>query len=335
MKEYLSNGNSYEKTSIISTKEDVILLSEMIRIRQIEEAIAFRYKEDEMKTPVHLMIGQEATVVAACSQMTREDKVFCSHRTHGVYLAKGGDVKAMMLELYGRVGGCSGTRGGSMHLIDKKVGIDGVSAIVGGIVPIATGASFAHKGKNILTTVFFGDAAIEEGVVSESFNMAALWKLPIVFFCENNFYSVCTPLHQRQLQESLIEKARAQGVYSIKIDGNNVYEVMAAVKEAKDRALKGEGPTFIEAVVYRWLAHGGSEDDTWTGYRTENEVKNWKNICPIKTFEKFLLKHKVITQEEIQELWRSEKERIDRLIEEVRKAPIPDVSEVLEYVYAK
>src|SRR5687768_15795491 len=181
------------------------LFRDMLRIRIIEEEIERRYSEDQMKTPIHLVIGQEATSVGCCAALTREDLLYSSHRTHGNYLAKGGDLRAMLSEMYCRANGCAGSRGGSMHLIDKSVGMAGTSAIVGGAVPIATGAALAAqmKGERHVTTVFFGDAATEEGVLSESLNFAALKRLPIVFFCENNFYSVQSPLWTRQPEREI------------------------------------------------------------------------------------------------------------------------------------
>jgi len=164
----------------------------MLRIRLIELEIEKQYHLDQMKTPIHLVIGQEATSVGACAALTNEDHLYSTHRTHGNYLAKGGNLRAMMAEMYCRKSGCVASRGGSMHLIDKSVGMMSTSAIVGGIIPIATGAALAAqlKGEKRATVVFFGDAATEEGVTYESLNFAALKNLPIIYFCENNFYSV-------------------------------------------------------------------------------------------------------------------------------------------------
>lgn len=329
-------GHGYQDYKGKSQSADMQLLRQMVRIREIELALASRYHEDEMKTPIHLMVGQEATVVGACAAMEIQDKVYLSHRTHGPYLAKGGDLHRMVAELYGKVAGCSGSRGGSMHLIDKSVGVDGASAIVGGIVPIATGAALASQrlGTSNLTTVFFGDAAMEEGVLAESLNMAALWKLPVLYFCENNYYSVCTPLHKRQAPVSLAGKAAAFGVPTVKVDGNNIYAVRSAVAEARARALRGEGPSFIEAQVYRWLAHAGATDDTSTGYRTQQEVDSWKTVCPIQLFREFLIDEKVVTEKAFTG-WQNETRReMQQLMEQVRQEPYPDRKTLLQHVYA-
>ena len=178
------------------------LLFGMLRIRRVEEAIADRYVEQEMRCPTHLCIGQEAIAVGVCDVLERKDKVFSNHRAHGHYLAKGGDLSAMIAELYGRVTGCCGGRGGSMHLIDLDAGVMGTTPIVGGTIPVATGSAWASalQKRGEVTVVFFGEGCFEEGVMHESLNFAALHKLPIVFICENNEFSVYTPLSLRQPQ---------------------------------------------------------------------------------------------------------------------------------------
>lgn len=329
-------GHGYKNHHGQAHADDKKLLRQMVRLREIELALASRYHEDEMKTPIHLMVGQEASVVAACAAMKAEDKVYLSHRTHGPYLAKGGDLHRMVSELYGRVDGCSASRGGSMHLIDKSVGVDGASAIVGGVIPIAGGAALAAKQlkKSQLTTVFFGDAAMEEGVAAETLNFAALWKLPMLFFCENNYYSVCTPLHKRQPPISLAEKAKAFGVPAVSVDGNNIYAVREAVALSRERALRGEGPSFIEAKVYRWLAHAGASDDTQTGYRTMDEVNEWRASCPILLLSDFLTQEKLLHEGELLS-WQSEiQQEMCILMEKVRQEPFPSSATLLHHVYA-
>ena len=266
------------------------LFRDMLRIRLIEEEIERRYSEDQMKTPIHLVIGQEATSVGCCAALTRQDLLYSSHRTHGNYLAKGGDLRAMLSEMYCRANGCVGSRGGSMHLVDKSVGMAGTSAIVGGAVPIATGAALAAdiKGERHVTTVFFGEAATEEGVLSESLNFAVLKQLPIIFFCENNFYSVQSPLWTRQPARELWKWAQGYGITSVRVDGMNVLAVYEATREAVARARTGGGPTFIEAPCYRFRAHGGSGDDTKTGYREMEERSSWDAYDPIALHFQYL-----------------------------------------------
>src|SRR5687767_6578882 len=262
----------------------------MLRIRRIEEEIERRYHQDQMKTPIHLVIGQEAAAVGCCSALKQTDLVYTSHRTHGAYLAKGGDLGRMLCEMHCRVNGCVGSRGGSMHLIDKSVGMAGTSAIVGGAVPIATGAALAAKMKrdDRVVVVFLGDATTEEGVTSESLNFAALKKLPVVFFCENNFYSVQSPLATRQPPRDIRAWAEAHGMPAVSVDGVNVLAVHDAVRGAVARARAGDGPAFVEVAVYRFRAHGGAGDDSKTGYRSEAERIAWEAVDPLPLFGKYL-----------------------------------------------
>jgi pyruvate dehydrogenase E1 component alpha subunit len=262
----------------------------MLRIRRIEEEIEARYKQDLMKTPIHLVIGQEATSVGACAAMRQTDLLYSSHRTHGNYLAKGGDLKGMLSEMHCRANGCAGSRGGSMHIIDKAAGMAGTSAIVGGAVPIAVGAALAAQRlrQDHIVMVFLGDATTEEGVCSESLNFAALHRVPVVFFCENNFYSVQSPLYVRQPGRVIHQWAATYDMPSVEVDGMNVLAVKAAAQVAVDRARAGGGPTFIEAPVYRYRAHGGSGDDSKSGYRDVAEREAWEAVCPVKMFGEYL-----------------------------------------------
>ena len=275
----------------------VELFRRMLRIRLIEEEIERRYPQDQMKTPIHLVIGQEATAVGCCAALRVSDLAYSSHRTHGVYLAKGGDLRAMLSEMHCRANGCAGSRGGSMHLIDFGVGMAGTSALVAGSVPIATGAALAAKMQRAdrVIAVFFGEAATEEGVVSECLNFAALKRLPIVFFCENNFYSVQSPLAGRQpASRELDHWAESHAMPAMRIDGMNVLEVYEAAKQAVARAKEGGGPTFIEARVYRFRAHGGAGDDSKTGYRDVAEREAWEKACPVEGFYGLLEKEKIL-----------------------------------------
>ena len=268
----------------------VALYRSMLRIRRIEEEIERRYHQDQMKTPIHLVIGQEATAVGCCAALRQTDLAYSSHRTHGAYLAKGGDLKSMLSEMHCRANGCAGSRGGSMHLIDKCVGMAGTSAIVGGAVPIAAGAALAAqvKGEDRVVVVFLGDATTEEGVTSETLNFSALKKLPVVFLCENNFYSVQSPLATRQPPREIHRWAAAHHVPAVVVDGVNVLAVYEATKAAVERARAGEGPTFLEAPVYRLRAHGGAGDDSHTGYRDVAERQSWEKFCPVALFGEYL-----------------------------------------------
>jgi acetoin:2,6-dichlorophenolindophenol oxidoreductase subunit alpha len=313
------------------------LYRSMLRIRIIEEEIEKRYHEDQMKTPIHLVIGQEATSVGCCAALTDTDLLYSSHRTHGNYLAKGGDLKAMLSEMFCRENGCAGSRGGSMHLIDKQVGMAGTSAIVGGAIPIATGAALAAKmqGAGHLSVVFLGEAAAEEGVTSESLNFAALKQLPMIYFCENNFYSVQSPLVTRQHPgRSLWKWAATYGLSSVHVDGTNVLAVFEAAKVAVKRAREGGGPTFIEAPVYRFRAHGGAGDDSKTGYRDIAEREAWEPYCPIKTYHEFLAAAGLIDDKDRRQMESEIQDEMIKALDHATNSPNPVEADLYRNVYA-
>ena len=266
------------------------LLRSMLRIRRVEEALADRYAEQEMRCPMHLCIGQEAIAVGVCAALSTKDVVFSNHRAHGHYLAKGGNLNAMVAELYGRSTGCCGGRGGSMHLIDPDAGFLGSTPIVGGTVPLAVGSAWASslRQSGQITVVFFGDGCFEEGVVHESMNFAMLHKLPVIFVCENNKFSVYTRLNERQPERPIYRLAEAHGMAAYTGDGNNVDEVLAISRTAVDLARQGQGPQFIELHTYRWREHCGPDFDDGLNYRTAQEIDAGMNSCPIANYIKKL-----------------------------------------------
>lgn len=313
------------------------LYREMLRIRRVEEFIEGRYHEDQMKTPIHLVIGMEASSVGSCAALDKTDSLYCGHRTHGQYLAKGGDLKRMMAEFFCRSTGCAGSRGGSMHLLDKTVGMEGSSAIVGGAVPIATGMALAIQMKREARVValYFGDAATEEGVVWESLNFAVLRKLPVLFICENNFFSVCSPLENRQPPGVEIwKKAESFGVEARVVDGTNVLAVYEATVSAKKRALAGGGPSFIETRSYRWRGHGGAGDDSKTGYRDPEEVRVWEKVCPIATFEEVLSSKKVLDSTMIATMEDEIRREFDEAFQFGLTGPDPSPTDLYTHVYS-
>lgn len=309
----------------------------MLRIRRIEEEIARRYHEDQMKTPIHLVIGQEGTAVGCAATLRHTDLVYSSHRTHGAYLAKGGDLKAMLCEMHCRENGCAGSRGGSMHLIDKDAGMAGTSAIVGGAVPIGTGAALAAqmKGEDRVVVVFLGDATTEEGVTSESLNFAALKRVPVIFFCENNFYSVQSPLATRQPERNIRAWAAAHQVPAVRVDGMNVLEVYQATRTAVERARSSGGPTFIEAPVYRFRAHGGAADDSATGYRSEAERQAWELVCPIAMFGEYLTNAGILDSKTVKEMEHAITAEIAEAFAFALASPFPTENDLYRYVYAE
>ncbi|MBI1395547.1 MAG: thiamine pyrophosphate-dependent dehydrogenase E1 component subunit alpha [Betaproteobacteria bacterium] len=312
------------------------LLRDMIRIREIEEEIERRYHQDQMKTPIHLVIGQEAASVGFCSALTRDDLLYSGHRTHGAYLAKGGDLRAMLCEMHCRINGCAGSRGGSMHLIDKSVGMAGTSAIVGGAVPISAGAALAlkMKGSDRLAAVFLGDAATEEGVVAETLNFAALKRLPLVFLCENNFYSVQSPLFTRQPVRDIHKWAASHGVESVQVDGMNVLDVHDATAAAVERARHGGGATFIEAIVYRYRAHGGAGDDSKTGYRSLEEVREWERVDPVTTYGEFLKERRLVSEDDVAQMHAESRREVGEAFEFALASPEPTEKDLYTHVYS-
>jgi TPP-dependent pyruvate/acetoin dehydrogenase alpha subunit len=264
------------------------LFYEMLRIRRIEEAIAARYTEQEMRCPVHLSIGQEAVAVGVCQNLLNSDYVVSGHRAHAHYLAKGGDLSRMMAEIYGKKTGCCHGHGGSMHLTDLEHGFVASTPIVGGSIPVGVGLALASKMKkeSRITTIFFGEGATEEGVWAESLNFAALKKLPVLFVCEHNFYSVYSPMNVRQPEgRERVAIAKAHGIYTDSGDGNNIDEVMSKTAEAVAHIRSGKGPAFVEFVTYRYREHCGPHFDNHIGYRTEEEAALWESRCPIKRHE--------------------------------------------------
>lgn len=280
------------------------LLYDMMRIRRVQLAIESRYPENEMKTPVHLCIGQEAVAVGVCANLRKSDFINSTHRGHGHYLAKGGNLRALIAELYGGETGCSRGRGGSMHLIDTRAGHYGSSSIVGGGIPIGTGMGLAIKMRRQkkVSVVFFGDGAADEGVLYESINFAVLKKLPVVYILENNQYSVCSHISARQAGDNIFHAMPPARLMTKIVDGNDVLKVYDAAQKAVLRAGKGLGPSLIECRTYRLSGHAGDESRDVSGYRTNEEIRRWKGLCPVASFQKKLLRKKFITTDDIKKM---------------------------------
>ena len=284
------------------------LYREMLRIRMIEEAIADRYSQQKMRCPVHLSIGQEAVAVGVCKAALHTDFLISNHRAHAHYLAKGGNLKAMIAEIFGKRTGCCLGRGGSMHLVDRSVGMMGSTPIVGGSLPVGVGLAFATqlRKQTHVTILFFGEGSTEEGVFAECLNFVALKKLPILFVCENNLYSVYSPLHVRQPAErDRAAIARAHGLLAKSGDGNDVEEVYQFAQEAIESIRQGGGPVFLEFDTYRHREHCGPNYDNDIGYRTEEEFLSWAKKCPLdlqaKRLQEDLSSLRTLIEEEIEE----------------------------------
>jgi TPP-dependent pyruvate/acetoin dehydrogenase alpha subunit len=260
----------------------------MLRIRLVEEQIADAYTEQAMRCPVHLSIGQEACAAGVAAATDAGDVFLSGHRCHAHYLAKGGDLKAMIAELYGKETGCTSGKGGSMHLVDLSCGFLGAAPIVGSTIPIAVGTAFSARlrGLDRVTVVFFGEGATETGAFHESLMFAALHKAPVLFVCENNLYSVYSPMDVRQPPARDIgANARSLGVASRAGDGNDVDAVHAMAAGAVTAIRAGEGPVLLELATYRWREHCGPNYDNDIGYRTEAEFADWRDRCPLAVAE--------------------------------------------------
>lgn len=308
----------------------------MLYIRLVEEEIAREYPEQEMRCPVHLSIGQEAIAAGTCSLLSSNDLVLSNHRSHGHYLAKGGNLKKMLAELYGKESGCCNGKSGSMHLIDISQGFLGAVPIVGSCIPIATGVAFGSrmKGLDSITAVFLGDGSIEEGVFHESLNFASLKQLPIIYICENNFFSVYSPLSVRQPPgQEIFSLARSHGIESYQGDGNNVLEVFNLMKKAVDRIRAGGGPVFIELKTYRWREHCGPYYDNNLGYRKEEEFNEWKKRCPIESYIRSLLAQGTITHDEIESMKTEIMEIIREAFDFAKNTRFPRAEQLMKDVY--
>ncbi len=313
------------------------LVRDMLRVRMIEEAIAREYPKGEMRCPVHLSIGQEAVAVGVGAALERTDPAVSTHRSHAHYLAKGGDLKRFYAELFGKEAGCAKGRGGSMHLIDLDVGFEGSTAIVGNTIPVGVGLALGTqvRGENAVTCIFVGDGALEEGVFFESANFAVVRKLPVLFICENNNYSVYSPIRVRQpTGRKIHEFASSIGLHSQSHDGNDVFSVAETVKAAVDDVRAGKGPAFLEFATYRWLEHCGPYYDDNLGYRPEKDVAEWKARDPIRVAEAKMQNHPGFSSD-VMERWRGEiATEIDAALVFARDAAWPDTATGGDYVYA-
>lgn len=307
---------------------------EMVRIRVFEERTAELVEAGEIRTPCHLYIGQEAVAVGVCSALSAPDYVWGAHRSHGHYLAKGGDLRALMAELYGKATGCARGRGGSMHLVAPAVGILGTVPLVGATIPLAVGAALAARlrGDGRVSVAFFGDGATEEGHFHESLNLAALHRLPVLFVCENNLYASHMTLPERRPQDNIVEAARLYGIPGIRVDGNDVAEVYQAAAEAVERAREGEGPCLIECRTYRWRGHVGPGWDLDVGANRRTELEKWMARDPISRVRRTLVDLGV-PEEDFTAALASAREEVEQAVAYAQQSPYPPANEVLDHVF--
>lgn len=318
----------------ISSKTLIKLHETMLKIRLVEERLADALMDGEIGCPVHLYTGEEAVATGVCAHLNEGDYVFGNHRSHGHYLAKGGDLKAMMAEIYGKMAGCAQGRGGSMHLVDPELRIF-ATPIVGSTIATAVGAALASslRGDGAVSVAFFGDGATDEGRFYESLNLAALYKLPVLFVCENNFYSTHMPLKARQPADNIYKRAEMFAIPGVRVDGNDVCEVYRVAGEAIERARYDDGPTLIECRTYRWHGHVGPHYDFDKGLRSLEEFKSWQARCPVKRLEQRLLAGGILTSDDLM----STRQRIEWEVEEAttfaKASPAPEAIDLLKYVH--
>ena len=309
-------------------------LRQMYLIRRFEEGAEQSYMRGLIHGTMHLSIGQEASAVGSCMALTDDDKITSTHRGHGHCIAKGADPKLMFAEFFGKETGYCRGRGGSMHIADVTKGNLGANGIVGGGMPIAVGAALALKkqGKKDVVLSFFGDGANNEGAFHEALNMAAIWKLPVVFICENNLYGMSTSTERSTAVPNVADRAAAYAMPGVITDGNNFAEVAEAVATAVARARAGEGPSLIEHKTYRIRGHSKSDRNR---YRTKEEIAAWEAKDPIGRFEADLKAYGLITEEEISAIAKGAALEIEEAIEYAKTAPSPDVKDLTSFVYAR
>jgi len=316
------------------------LLSEMYYqmrlIRRFEETAEELYKRGTVVGLLHMYVGEEAVATGVCLALNDDDYITSTHRGHGHLIAKGGDVKRLLAELCGRVTGYCRGKGGSMHAADLSLGILGANGIVGGGFGIATGAALSAKKKNSgqVAVCFFGDGAANQGVFMEVLNMAALWKLPVIYVCENNHFGEYTRFDEATVTNQPIgARAAAFGLPTAQVDGNDVIAVYRATEEAVERARAGDGPSFIEARTYRLKGHHIGDVGFSRAYRTPGELEEHWDQEPVGLFRKWLLENEALSENEIQEIEARVESELEEAIDFVRESPVPDRSELTEHVY--
>lgn len=310
----------------------------MLRIRMVEQAIARNYPKQEMRCPVHLSVGQEAIAVGVCAALKSTDIVMSGHRSHAHYIAKGGCIRSMLAEIHGKETGCCKGLGGSMHLIDMSSGFYGAVPIVGSTIPIAVGTALGNQmqSNEKVAVAFFGDGSTEEGVLHESLNFAAIKKLPVIFVCENNFYSVYSPLSVRQAPDRKIhDLAKGHGIESYSGNGNNIHEVFEMANLAIQKARNNKGPIFMELTTYRWLEHCGPNYDNHIGYRTEEDFKKWMEFDPIETLKNELLANKQLDKSKIKEIKSNLDKEIENAFQFAKESSFPKPDILSDLVYHK
>lgn len=308
------------------------IFQKMNEIRKFEEKALSLFEQNKLRGSVHLYIGQEACAAAVCSNLQDTDYITSTHRGHGHCIAKGADLGKAMAELMGKATGYCKGKGGSMHIADFTKGNLGANAIVGGGIPIAVGAALASKMKKEerVTVAFFGDGASNQGTFHESINLASVWKLPVIFICENNEFAISVPVKQSTSVKDIAVRAKGYNIPGYIADGMDILDIDQKMKKALEHVKKGRGPVLIEVKTYRWIGH-------WTGdpqvYRTKQEVEEWKKKCPIKKLKKYMIDNSIASEEELEKIEKDAVEAVEKAARFALESPEPDCEKVLEDVY--
>ena len=305
-------------------------------IRRFEEQALKLAQDGEISGSLHLYIGQEAVAVGACFDLEVPDMITSTHRGHGHLIAKGGDIRYMFAELMGRKSGYNKGKGGSMHIAEPALGILGANGIVGAGAPIGVGAALANKflkNKKVVMT-FFGDGALATGAVHEAMNMAAIMNLPIIFICENNQYAVSLSVKDSCPLKRLSDRAKSYSMHGISVDGMDVEKVNNAARDAINRARNGEGPSFIECKTYRFYDHSIGVDKLGLKYRTDEEIKYWKNRDPLRLWENKLIKEQICNKKQLEEVDNAVEEMIIQAIQFSRESDYPPPQDALKDMYS-
>lgn len=310
------------------------LYASMYKIRRFEQEAVKLFHNKELPGWLHSYIGEEAVAVGVCASLNRDDYITSTHRGHGHCIAKGADLKRMMAELYGKETGYCKGKGGSMHIADFSIGILGANGIVGGGIPIATGTALASQylEDGRVTVCFFGDGASNQGGFHESLNLASLWKLPVVYVCENNLYAETTPQADHQPIRDIADRAKSYNMPGVIADGNDVLAVYEGANRAVERARAGRGPTLIECKTYRYRGHWEGDPEV---YRTKEEVKEWKKRDPLKKFKKYLLENDITQSKEISLVEKKIEDEIKDAVKYAQASPPPRPESALEDLYVE
>src|SRR5215210_4595792 len=313
----------------LSAEKQVDMLRQMLTIRRFDSRVLEIYREGIMRGTSHPYIGMEAVGVGACAALRPDDYITSTHRGHGHCIAKGGDISLMMAELLGKATGYSRGKGGSMHIADVSKGILGANGIVGGGMGIATGSALSARirGTDQVTVCFFGDGALNQGILHECSNIAAIWKLPVVFLCENNQYAMSARSDKFTSVPDPSVRAVAYGFPGVRIDGMDVFAVYEAVSEAVERARRGEGPSMVVAVTYRYFGHHVGDP---LNYRTKEEVDEWRKQDPIDRFQARLLDERIMDETRLQQLNERVNAAVEEAIEFAKNSPDPSVEILME-----